>query len=125
MIPGPLVLPAPETGDDLDAISPALAAAFGEIRHAVAEGRAVVVLVAAADLLGQGSPVDAAIATALLGTVRTLAIEGARPGWSINVVATEDDDQEAVERAVSMLTLSGLSGQLIALGTAHLGKVVP
>lgn len=35
----------------------------------------------------QGSPLDAAVATGLLGMVRALGIEGAKPGRRIDVAA--------------------------------------
>jgi hypothetical protein len=89
-------------------------------------------------LLGQGSPLDAAVATGLLGMVRTPAIEGAKPGWRINVVAGagvaadrpdaggEDapgGEQAAVADTVAMLAGSSLTGQLLQVGGANLGKL--
>ena len=47
----------------------------------------MVVVLAARDLMGQGDPLDAAVATGLLGMVRTFGIEGAKPGWRVNAVA--------------------------------------
>lgn len=121
-----LVLRPGSVGDDLDAVTPALTGAFVAAREALEAGRRVVVVVDAGDLLGQGSPVDAAVATGLLGMVRTLGIEGAKPGWSINVVAGGEDDGEAVEEAVAMLAgSSSITGQLLQVGGANLGKVVP
>ncbi|MBS1894391.1 MAG: hypothetical protein JST59_24080, partial [Actinobacteria bacterium] len=80
----------------------------------------------AREQLGQGAPPDAAIATGLLGMVRTLGIEGVKPGWSINVVAGGADAEAAVEEAVAMLAgSSSVTGQLLQVGGANLGKVVP
>ena len=70
-------------GDDLDAVTPALTEAFAEVREALEAGRPVAVVVDARDLLGQGLPLDAAVATGLLGMVRTLGIEGAKPGYAL------------------------------------------
>jgi NAD(P)-dependent dehydrogenase (short-subunit alcohol dehydrogenase family) len=110
-------------GDDPGAVAPTLTAAFAEIRGALEAGRPVAVVVAAGDLLGQGSPLDAALATGLLGMVRTLAIEGARPGWRINVVAGAAGDEEVVAETIALLSGSALTGQLLQVGGANLGKL--
>ena len=83
----PLVLRPEPLGDDPGEVTRALTGAFVAAREALEAGRPVAVVVAAGDLLGQGDPLDAAVATGLLGMVRTLAIEGAKPGWRINLVA--------------------------------------
>jgi hypothetical protein len=119
------VLRPGSVGDDLDAVTPVLTRAFADAREALGVGRKVAVVVDARDLLGQGSPLDAAVATGLLGMVRTLGIEGAKPGWSINLVAGGEGDEALVEETVAMLAGSSLTGQLLQLGGANLGKVVP
>ena len=147
----PMVLRPEALGDDPGAVTGALTGAFAAAREALEAGRPVAVVVAAGDLLGQGSPLDAAVATGLLGMVRTLAIEGAKPGWRINVVAgagvaaeradTGDTgaasdrdlaaaadlaavaDRDAVAATVAMLGDSALSGQLLQVGGANLGKL--
>jgi len=48
-----------------------------------------------------------------------------RAGWKVNIVAVPDGtepDEEAAIRAVEEL---GLSGQIVALGTDLVGKVIP
>ena|GEM_PF-1690534 len=124
-----LVLRPGSVGDDLDAVTPALTGAFAGAREALEAGRPVVVVVEARDLLGQGSPLDAAVATGLLGMVRTLAIEGAKPGWRINLIAAggdgDDGDEGAVEETIDLLGAARFSGQVLQLGGANLGKVVP
>jgi NAD(P)-dependent dehydrogenase (short-subunit alcohol dehydrogenase family) len=107
-------------GGDPGAVTRALTDAFVEIREALEAGRPVVVVLAAGDLLGQGDPLDAALATGLLGMVRTLGIEGARPGWRINAVAAADGDPAPT---VALLADSGLTGQLLQVGGAALGKL--
>jgi hypothetical protein len=120
-----LVLRPGSVGDDLDAVTPALTGAFLAAREGLEAGRRVAVVVDARDLLGQGEPLDAAVATGLLGMVRTLGIEGAKAGWSINVVAG-GEDEAAVEETVAMLARSSaVTGQLLQVGGANLGKVVP
>jgi hypothetical protein len=122
---GMAVLRPGSVGEDLDAVTPVLTRAFVEAREALGAGRKVAVVVDARDLLGQGSPLDAAVATGLLGMVRTLGIEGAKPGWSINLVAGGEGDEALVEETVAMLAGSSLTGQLLQVGGANLGKVVP
>src|SRR6201999_3431072 len=80
----PLVLRPEPLGDDPGTVTTALTAGFAAIRDAVEAERPVVVVLAAGDLLGQGSPLDAAVATGLLGMVRTFGIEGVKPGWHVN-----------------------------------------
>jgi len=121
---GPLVLRPTMPGDDLDAVTPTLTDAFATVRAALGEGRPVVIVLAAADLEGQGTPADAAVATGLLGMVRTLGIEGAKPGWRVNVVAGAAAADPAVEEAVAALAATSLTGQLLQTGGANLGKVV-
>jgi NAD(P)-dependent dehydrogenase (short-subunit alcohol dehydrogenase family) len=120
----PLVLRPPALGEDVDAVGPTLTGAFAEIRAALEAGRPVAVVVDAGDLLGQGSPLDAAVATALLGMVRTLGIEGAKPRWRVNVVAGGAGDGRAIDETVALLARSSsLTGQLLQVGGANLGKV--
>jgi NAD(P)-dependent dehydrogenase (short-subunit alcohol dehydrogenase family) len=129
----PLVLRPGALGDDPGAVTTALTGAFAAARAALEAGRPVAVVVAAGDLLGQGAPLDAAVATGLLGMVRTLAIEGARPGWRVNVVAgagiatdkgeAGGQDDPAVAETVAMLADSSLTGQLLQVGGANLGKL--
>lgn len=128
----PTVLRAEPLGDDPGAVTRALTEAFLSAREALEAGRPVVVVVAAGDLLGQGSPLDAAVAAGLLGMVRTLGIEGAKPGWRINLVAApgvaEGEEgaaasEPAVAETVAMLADAKLTGQLLQVGGANLGKL--
>jgi NAD(P)-dependent dehydrogenase (short-subunit alcohol dehydrogenase family) len=119
----PLVLRPAALGDDPGAITPALTEAFAAIREACEAGRSVVVVVDAGDLMGQGDPLDAAVATGLLGMARTFGIEGAKPGWRVNVVAGGEDDAAAIDEAVATLAGSSLTGQLLNVGGANLGKL--
>lgn len=121
----PLLIRQAELGDDLDAIAVQLTAAFEAIRAALAEERPVVVLVADADLLGQGEVADAAVATGLLGLARAFALEGVKRGWKVNTVSHRDDYEQAADEAAAWLGASGLSGQLVRAGTHHLGRVWP
>lgn len=119
-----LVLRPVMPGDDLDRLGPALTAVFTEARAALAGSRPVVIVLRAADLEGQGTPVDAALATGILGMVRTLGIEGAKPGWRVNVVAGGPEDAVAVEQTAALLAgAEHVTGQLLSVGGANLGKL--
>ena len=120
---GPLVLRPGPLGDDPGAVTEALSAAFTAARDGLEAGRPVVVVVDSGDLLGQGEPLDAAVATGLLGMVRTLGIEGRKPGWRVNVVAGVEGEEDAVEATIATVAGSALTGQLLNLGGAELGKV--
>ncbi len=120
-----LVVRPGSVGEDVDRVTPTLTGAFAEVRAALAAGRPVVVVVDATDLEGQGTLADAAVATGLLGMVRTLAIEGAKPGWRVNVVACGPGDDGDVEATIAALADAPISGQLLHTGGANLGKVVP
>jgi len=119
----PLIL-AQADAADLDAVTALLTDAFAAARDAVVAERPVVFLLDDRDLLGQGEVADAAVATGLLGLMRALAFEGAKPGWRVNAVAHRDEEGAARE-AAAWLASSGLSGQLIRVGSDHLGKVLP
>jgi hypothetical protein len=122
----PLVIEQPSAGDDPDRIGAALTAVFVAAREAVLDQRPVVLLLDDRDLLGQGAVGDAGVATGMLGLARALALEGAKPGWRVNVVSHRGgDDAGAVEDAVAWVGGSELSGQLIRVGTDHLGRVWP
>jgi NAD(P)-dependent dehydrogenase (short-subunit alcohol dehydrogenase family) len=137
-----LVLRPERPGDDPGEVTSVLTEAFVAAREALEARRPVVVVLAAGDLLGQGDPLDAAAATGLLGMVRTLAIEGAKPGWRINVVAGPGvaagggegdlaiapideaaDEEDPVALTIAMVIDSELTGQLLQAGGANLGKL--
>jgi NAD(P)-dependent dehydrogenase (short-subunit alcohol dehydrogenase family) len=115
-----LVLNPERAGSDPGAVTRVLTGSFVAARDALEARRPVIVVVAAGDLEGQGDPLDAAVATGLLGMVRTLGIEGAKPGWRINMVAVAEGDPAPT---VAMLAGSELTGQLLQVGGANLGKV--
>lgn len=109
---------------DAHAVRAAVVSAFERVRDAVLAGEAVVLIVPSGDIIGHGGPERGALAGALVGLARAVAFEGARPGWTINVLAVPDglelDDDGAVGRVPE-----GVSGQVITLGTALIGKVGP
>jgi len=117
-----LVLRQPDV-DGAEAVAAALESAFVTVRAAIGEGRAVVIVVSDADLLGQRTVDAAALANGLLGLARAVAMEGAREGWTINVVS-DGGDADAVAAAVDCFGRGGaLTGQLVRVGVGHLGRV--
>ena len=58
---------------------------------------------------------------------RTAALEGSRKGWTANVVAHDDtaEKREVEAWAQRMLDSPGVTGQLIHVGSSHLGKALP
>lgn len=117
----PLVIEQPQLDRGVDDLEDALVEAFKAMREALANGRAVVFILNDGDLLGQGDAADAALACALLGLMRAAALEGAKEGWLVNVVTRRDAGVPPTDAIVSL----GLSGQVIRIGTEHIGKVVP
>jgi hypothetical protein len=112
-------------GVGLDGLEPALLDAFKRLRAAVLAGRPAVVVVRERDLLAHGDEFDAALAHGVIGLVRALAIEGAKPGWTINALAVAEDTG-AEERARWLERLAepaGASGTVVRLGAGHLGKL--
>lgn len=111
---------------DLDELEHQLLEHFLRAREALLGGSAVSVEVRVGDLLGQGAVADAALAHAMLGVARALAIEGARPGWLINTVAVGDDGLTAPTADSALAeTLGdlGVTGQLVYGGSEQLGRV--
>jgi hypothetical protein len=100
-------------------IEPQLLEHFVAAREALLAGRPVVFEVSGVDLLGHGSAADAAVAFAMVGLARALALEGGRSGWSVNVVAR--DGGPAAD--VAFLAEHGLTDQLVHLDRGHLGRV--
>jgi hypothetical protein len=122
-----VVAAGPDIGDDWEAIAHELGEAFEATQAAVRAGHPVVYVVAGEDLLGQrGSPASM-VACGLLSAARTAAIEGARASIAVNVVAAFADAEPVdVAAWVGRLWAShGVSGELVRLGTGHLGKALP
>jgi NAD(P)-dependent dehydrogenase (short-subunit alcohol dehydrogenase family) len=92
---------------------------FTAARQALLGGRAVLFEVSGSDLLGHGSAADAAVASALVGLTRALALEGVRAGWSVNAVAREPGEPADARS----LADHGLTGQVVHSGVGHLGRV--
>jgi len=119
---------AQPVGEGWDEIKAELERAFQMSRSAARAGESFVFVVHHDDLLGRRGAGNAMVATGLLSAARTAAIEGSRKGWSANVVAFDDDaDPEVVRRWAERLAedSDGVTGELIRLGSSHLGKALP
>ena len=79
------------------------------------------------DLLGRRGAGNAIVASGLLSAARTAALEGVRKGWTTNVIAHDDDtDPKDIEKwAERMLESQGVTGELIRIGSTHIGKALP
>ena len=118
---------AQEVGENWADIRQELDRAFQMARQAAQDEKSFVFVVNHDDLLGRRGPGKAMVATGLLSAARTAAIEGSRKGWTANVIAYDDGaDRSDVEAwARQMLDSSGVSGEVIRVGTTHIGKALP
>jgi NAD(P)-dependent dehydrogenase (short-subunit alcohol dehydrogenase family) len=120
---------ASDTGEPVSfgVLEDELAECFLLTKHAAEARRPVVYVLSQPDLLGQRGALAAMRAGALLSAVRSLALEGARDGLRANAVAIgEDADPARVASWVrTLLTEAGVSGELVRVDAAHLGKALP
>lgn len=119
---------AGRVSDDWDDVKAELDRAFQMARSAAQAGESFVFVLHHDDLLGRRGAGNAMVATGLLSAARTAGIEGSRKGWTANVVAFDDDAepdlvQEWAERLAG--DSSGVTGELIRVGSSHLGKALP
>ena len=114
-------------GDDWSEVRAELERAFQMSRAAALSEESFVYVVRQDDLLGRRGAGNAMVAAGLLSAARTAALEGSRKGWTANVIAHDEDaDPEVVEEwAGQMLDSRGVTGELIRIGSAHIGKVLP
>ena len=119
---------AAQVGDEWEEIRAELERAFQMSRTAARAGESFVYVVHHDNLLGRRGAGNAMVATGLLSAARTAALEGSRKGWTVNVVAYDDEtDVETVEAWAERLATdsSGVTGELIRVGPSHLGKALP
>lgn len=109
---------------DLAQVRAALVDAFEHVQRAIADGQQVVVVVPSEDLLGHRGPRRGAYVGGLVGMVRAVAFEGARPGWSINALALPDGVEVSDSDAASYVG-AGVTGQVVTVGSGLVGKVAP
>jgi hypothetical protein len=119
---------ARQVGDDWAQVTAELDRAFQMSRAAAQAEESFVFVVHHDDLLGRRGAGNAMVATGLLSAARTAAIEGARKGWTANVIAFDDDAspdllRDWAERLAK--DSQGVTGELIRIGSSHLGKALP
>lgn len=117
----------PANGDDWTDISAELADVFRFTKQSLAAGLPVVFLVHNDDLLGRNGPGRAMVATGLLSAARSAAVEHRKDRVPVNVIAyQEGTDHELIARWCGLLMeKEGPTGDLIHLGSDHLGKALP
>ena len=113
--------------DEWAAVLEELTEAFDLSQAAVRSGGPIVYLLDADDLLGRRGIGSAMVACGLLSAARTLALETARAGIPVNVLALgAPTTPESVRFWVEALCgPNGPNGELIRLGADHLGKALP
>ncbi|HEX9762713.1 MAG TPA: hypothetical protein VGA97_06395 [Acidimicrobiia bacterium] len=119
---------ANQVSDDWPEIRAELERGFEMSRAAAQRGESFVYVVSTNDLLGRGGVGNAMVATGLLSAARTAALEGWAKGWTVNVIAWDGDDGQrdlAATWAEKMLDSGGVTGELIRVGSGHIGKALP
>ena len=116
-----------EIGDDWDQVLAELTRAFEVTRAAAQAGDPVVYVVHGDDLLGRRGPGRAMVATGLLSAARTAALEGAKVGWTVNVIAVGDGVESTLiqEWAGHLERSPDITGELLRVAPGHLGKALP
>jgi hypothetical protein len=117
---------AQPVGDDWPEVRAELERVGGLSRAAAREEESFVVVVATDDLLGRRGPGPAMVATGLLSAVRTAAMEGWAKGWTANLIAYDEEHQGAATSwAERLLDDGSVTGEVIRLGSGHIGKALP
>ena len=113
-------------GEDWAGVLAELTRAFELSRAAAQAEVSFVYVVRQDDLLGSRGAGNAMVAAGLLSAARTAALEGARKGWTANVVAyDEDDDPSSVQTwAQRLLEAGDVTGELVRVGPGHVGKTL-
>jgi hypothetical protein len=118
---------AETVGEDWSDIRAELDRAFRMSRAAAMEEESFVYVVHHDNLLGRRGAGNAMVASGLLSAARTAALEGVKKGWTTNVIAYDDDaDPKDIEKwAERLLESRGVTGELIRIGSTHIGKALP
>lgn len=111
---------------------------FPDIRHemllsfrlskqAASAGAPAVYVLWTPDLLGQRGPLPAMLANGLVSAARSMGMEGLREDRTSNALAfdTGTDPATMAFWISTLLDGHGVTGELVGVGSGHLGKVVP
>lgn len=125
--PDPVIHWAEDVGEEWAGILAELTRGFEAARTAAQSEESFVFVVRQDDLLGRRGAGNSMVATGLLSAARTAAVEGARKGWTANAVAYDDAvDRSSVEEIARGLIERGIvTGELIRIGSGHIGKALP
>ena len=117
---------AQDVSDDWSAVLDELTRAFKAARSVAQGEESIVYVVRQDDLLGRRGTGNAMVACGLLSAARTAALEGARKGWTVNVVAFDEGaDRSVVDQwALRLLDDGAVNGELVRLGSGHIGKTL-
>jgi hypothetical protein len=121
------VFRAEPVGDEWTEVRAELDRVFRLSREAARNEESFVYIVHHDDLLGRRGAGNAMVAAGLLSAARTAAIEGSRKGWTANVLAYDADaDPGMVTQWAEKLAEGsmGVTGELIRVGSSHLGKAL-
>jgi hypothetical protein len=112
---------------DWEAVEDELTEAFNLTRAATLADEPIVYLVRTEAVLGRAATLDSVVAAGLVAGARALAFEGQRNGRYATVIAAADDvAPETIAEAVGFAIASRSSlGQVLTLGSEHLGAMLP
>lgn len=115
------------TTDDWSEVSAELFGVYEFSQGAARAGEPLIYLVRTDDLLGRRGPGRAMVATGVLSAARTLALEMAKTGVPVNVLSVEEDTKsEAIDAWILHLSApDGPTGEIVRLGSGHIGKALP
>ncbi|MCY4631338.1 MAG: hypothetical protein OXE75_10740 [bacterium] len=121
------VLAACDLPSDWRSVEDRLVEAFRVAGECTTEQVPLVYVVHSADLRGARSALAGALAGALISCARAVAFEFSRRSASANVVALPDDvDRPGAARVIGgLLADPVMTGELIDLGSAKLGRLQP
>lgn len=114
-----------DVADDWAEVSAELERVFRMSRTAAQAGESFVYVIRTDDLLGRRGAGNAMVATGLLSAARTAALEGWSKGWTANVIAYDRDREGVEEWAERLLASPHVTGELIRVGSGHIGKALP
>lgn len=113
--------------DDWSEVSTELFGVYEFSQGAARAGKPLIYLVRTDDLLGRRGPGMAMVATGVLSAARTLALEMAKTGVPVNVLSVEEDTKSAaIDAWIRHLSApDGPTGEIVRLGSGHIGKALP
>lgn len=112
---------------DWQSVEDELTDAFLLAQQASAADAPIVFVVDSDAMLGRAGALDSMVATGLVSGARTLAFEGVRKDRYVGIIATDRSEKSGdLARAVRFAVASRAGhGQVVALGTGHVGAMLP